>query len=258
MAKKKIDEYTKRELYELAKKAKVPGRGMMDKHALFKALGLGGSKAAAPVKKEPGVTTAPVAESTPAPTSSSAPAAPPVDSEPYIERGAPIPDSYGDDKLVAMVRDPRWTYCYWELEGGGCQRIIDGRGQAFADSATWIIRAHNLSDGSSNDVGIDAGARSWYLQTEPGSKYRFEIGMVGPEGEFLPVAASAEVETPGEDISDQVDEQWMLIREELEQLIEAMDGVTFGVPGSALGRKFEGSIKLQHLGASFTSTGTKR
>ena len=265
MARDSIDNYTKRELYDLAKERGVPGRGTMDKPALFAALGLGDEKgggrassSSAPAK-EPGVTTAPVAGPVPAPTSPSAPAAAPAgaESEPYTERGAPIPDSYGDDKLAAMIRDPRWVYCYWELDGGGCQRVIDERGQAFADAAAWVIREHNLSSGSSDDAGIDAGARSWYLQIEPGTRYRFEIGMKSPEGEFLSIAASGEVETPREGLSDQVDEQWMLIREELEQLIEAMDGVTYGVPGSALGRKFEGSIRLNLLGSSMTSPGGK-
>jgi hypothetical protein len=245
----------------------------MSKIQLYEALGLGGSPRAArgapqsepraPVAAaEVGITSAPARESSHRATS----AAPPTRAEgvPYVERGAAIPDSYGDDKLVAMVRDPRWVFLYWELEGGGCARIIDSRGRAFMKSARWVVREFKLDRSygtyrTYTDVPIDAAVRNWYLKVEPAARYRFEIGVVSPSGEFIAVAASAEIETPREGLSEEVDEQWMLVREDLERLIEAMGGMRLGVPGSALGRRFEiarevtravGRVGISSLGLS--------
>ena len=257
--KNSIDDYTKRELYELAKEKKVPGRGTMSKPELFEALGLGsGTPApASPVAEGPGITTAPAA-----PTSSSTPAAPPSSApEPggYVERGAPIPDTYGEDKLTAMVRDPQWIFCYWELEGGGCQRLIDERGQEFMDSAKWIIRVSDLASGARHDIDIDASVRNWYVHVEPQRRYSVEIGVIGPDGGFIPVASAPEVGTPREGLSDEVDEQWMLVREDLEKLIDAMGGVVFGVPGSAMGRRFEMPVKTSvSSSASAASRGARK
>jgi len=259
--KRSVGDWTKRELYELAKKKAIKGRGSMGKAALYEALGLGSAgPVEAAVTGVPGVTSAPAGAD--AATSAGAPAAAPAppppsapEAGPYVERGAPIPDTYGEDKLMALVRDPRWVFCYWELEGGACQRIIDERGSDFLSSAAWVVREHNLTAGSSTDAPVDAGAGNWYLKVEPESRYRFEIGVVSPGGEFLAVASSAEVETPPEGVSDEVDEQWMLVRADLDRLIEAMGGVQMGVPGSALGKRFEFPKELARFSGAISSRG---
>jgi hypothetical protein len=45
----------------------------------------------------------------------------------------------------------------------------------------------------------------------------------------------------------------MLVREDLEKLIEAMGGVAFGVPGSALGRRFELPKELARFSGAVSS-----
>jgi len=237
---KKINDYTKGELYQFAKERDIPGRGKMSKDELFEALVLGergkgkeGPARDADIAAAPAVLEAGSVAGSPVP-----PAAPPTEIG-YVERGAAIPETYGDDKLLAMVRDPWWVFLYWELEGGSCQRIIDECGREFMDSAKWVLRINDLSADLHTDAPVRAEARNWYIHVEPERRYRFELGVVGPGGEFVAVASSEEVETPREGLSVETDEEWMLVRENMEKLMEAMGGVSMGVPGSSFGRRIE-------------------
>lgn len=119
--------------------------------------------------------------------------------QPYIERGPRLPEHYGDDKLVAMVRDPFWIFLYWELEGPlGLQ----------AQREDWALRVSCLSDRTSSFVSVQAWARNWYLQTAPARRYRFELGYFESNGSFTPVVSSREVETPRSSPSEDLSQAW--------------------------------------------------
>ena len=70
---------------------------------------------------------------------------PPESTETYIDRGRAVPDTYGDDRLVAFVRDPHWIFVYWELDGEGLARLRDLLGADACEHAQWVLR---LDDGS--------------------------------------------------------------------------------------------------------------
>ena len=38
----------------------------------------------------------------------------PPTNEPFIDRGEPLPRSYAENCIVAMVRDPQHIYAYWD------------------------------------------------------------------------------------------------------------------------------------------------
>lgn len=124
--------------------------------------------------------------------------------QPYIDRGPQLPEHYGDDKLVAMVRDPLYIFLYWELEGtlGHQARSLAGQME------NWSLKVFCLSDGTTASVSVRAWARNWYLQVSPARRYRFELGYSASNGNFIPVVYSGEVETPRASPAGDLSQTW--------------------------------------------------
>lgn len=147
-----------------------------------------------------------------------------------MDKGPSIPPHYGQDRLGVLVRDAGWLFCYWELEGGGCQRIIDAHGKAFLDASRWVLRV-TPGGGPTYDVQIDPNARNWYLKVAPKTRYHLELGVISPKGEFIRLAVGNDVETPREGPGEIGEAEWGSLREELQRLIEmgAAGGSLFAV-----------------------------
>jgi hypothetical protein len=141
---------------------------------------------------------------------------------PYVDRGPELPAGYGDDRIVALVRDPRNIFVYWELSGGAFERAKAARGESELAGAVWALRVVRVGDGRFFDIPVDPAASNWYLRVEPGCRYQVKVGLVLSSGAFLELAASAEVLTPPEGISERIDEEWMLVSEEFERLMESI------------------------------------
>jgi len=173
----------------------------------------------------------------------------------YVDRGPKLPEGYGDDRLVALVRDPRCIFTYWELGGGGHQRVHDELGGDMTGTV-WVLRLIKVAGDRFFDVPIDPVTGNWYLHVEPSERYQVRIGIVLPSGVFREIAASAEVVTPAERVSDVVDEEWMLVREEFDRLVEEiLSGRAPGGVGSSevLQRLSNLPRRMQLFSGSITS-----
>ena len=239
------EDYTREELLLMAARVKLKYRSRMGKEQLYAELGLGGKapqgraaparklRAAAPARPArpprvdeagkaaplgmPGGPAARLTSSIPVPP----PVAPPAPRlGPYVDRGPDLPAGYGDDRLEALVRDPRAIFAYWELSGGAFERLRSGRSEAELAGALWVLRVCRLSGGQFFDIPVDPAAGNWYLHAEPDSAYQVKIGLVLASGAFIELAASRPVSTPPESISSRVDEQWMLVSEEFDRMLE--------------------------------------
>jgi hypothetical protein len=124
--------------------------------------------------------------------------------QPFIDRGPQLPEHYGDDKLVVMVRDPFWVFLYWELEGPSGREALSVGG-----TENWAIRVFCLTDSTSYFATVKTWARNWYLQVSPARRYRFELGYFGTGGSFAPVVSSREVETPRAGPSEDHSKTWV-------------------------------------------------
>jgi len=137
-----------------------------------------------------------------------------------FERGAELPEHYGEDRLGCLVRDPHWVHCYWELEGGACGRVAESRGQDFLGACQWVVRV--APEGAPVfDVPVAPQARSWYVKLEPKGRYRMDLGVVAPDGEYILLAPGNDVETPPEALADGGGgpAEWRPLREELDRLL---------------------------------------
>ena len=239
------EDYTREELLIMAGRVKLKYRSRMGKEQLYAELGLGGKapqarpaparkvRAAAPARPlrparipetgkaaplgMPGGPAARPPSSIPVPPPVAPPAARPG---PYLDRGPNLPAGYGQDCLAALVRDPRAIFAYWELSGGAVERLRAGRSESELAGAVWVLRVCRLPGGQFFDIPVDPAASNWYVHVEPASSYQVKIGLVLASGAFVELAASRPVATPPESLSSRLDEQWMLVSEEFDRLLE--------------------------------------
>lgn len=131
-----------------------------------------------------------------------------------------LPDAYGEGRIVAMVRDPYWIHVFWEVSEDAVAEVVDRvRG---ARNVQRVIRVHDVTrdepEGKDSDwyrdIAINGRARNWYIEVnQPNHKYRVEFGLLVDGSEFIPLLVSNTVATPRADVSDVIDEKWMVIEE---------------------------------------------
>jgi len=127
-----------------------------------------------------------------------------------------LPNGYGKDRIVCMVRDPFWLHAYWELTHQSVQRAEAALGQDWHGSKP-IIRLCDVSAADTTstaelvirDIEIHGGCNNWYIEvSQPPKSYRVDIGYVSKRGQFYVIARSNIVSTPKAGVSDSIDENW--------------------------------------------------
>ena len=162
----------------------------------------------------------------PAPVAAPEPAA-----SSFIDRGAPMPEHYGLDRLAILPRDAEWLFVYWELKGGRLERLRFNHSAEIIDNSRWVLRVRTTAHGS-YFVDVDLRAGQWYLKVAPDTQFMVELGFIGLPGQFEVLLAGNEVRTPRVSVSNVVDERWMVAREKLEALLQASGATT--IPTAAV------------------------
>ncbi len=138
-----------------------------------------------------------------------------------IDRGSPIPENYGMDRLAAFPRDPQWLFVYWELQGGAIDRLRFHHSAEIIDNARWVLRVRAGGDARATFVDIDLRIGQWYLHVTPATTFVIDMGLINQQGHFVEVLKGKEVSTPSAGVSSICDERWVILRDELEKLLKA-------------------------------------
>jgi hypothetical protein len=147
----------------------------------------------------------------------------------------------GKDRIVAMVRDPYWLQCYWELTRKAIQRAEAALSQDW-HTAKPILRLLDVSSrditSSSElvvrDIPIHGGCNNWYIDVRnPPRSYRVDIGYISKRGQFYALGRSNVVTTPRAGVSDRIDENWSDIDYQKADRIYAMSA-GYDAHGSSL------------------------
>ncbi len=81
----------------------------------------------------------------------------------------PRPD--GEDRIGAVPRDPESIFIYWDLQGPRSAEVAREMG----DACEWVLRALDLTEGTSSIIPIAPEAGNHYLQVKPGRTYGVEL-----------------------------------------------------------------------------------
>ena len=118
-----------------------------------------------------------------------------------------LPFSYGETKLVLLVRDPYWAYSYWDFSGetwNGIQSLLAGNSKLKP-----VMRIHDLDAKHFFDLLISLEAKNWYLHLGvPDHRYMAELGVSDGHSQFHLIICSNEVRTPRDSPSEIVDPEW--------------------------------------------------
>jgi len=120
----------------------------------------------------------------------------------YLDYGPMLPDSYHQDIIVALIRDPKCIFAYWELSDTAVKtalrNIIDLK-------LKWVLRTHNLDQQTSSDVFLatppnyDNINGNYYLFVLSDTRYQLEIGIMTERNGFVSLLKSNIVTTPKKD-----------------------------------------------------------
>lgn len=121
-----------------------------------------------------------------------------------------LPTSYGDNRIVLMVRDPYWLYSYWELTSSRIDEIKSELGDKFY-SASLILRIYDTSNWRFFDINVHGKTGNWYINVgRPNTSYCVDIGYLTSDGSFICAARSNIITTPRDKMSEIIDEEWMI------------------------------------------------
>ncbi len=172
-----------------------------------------------PVQKKAAPTAAPVAaparaDVTPAGSAIPVEAAPAVlteeeqiESAKYLPRELPprvfeeerflFPDTYGVNRVRLLVKDPEWLFAHWDVDAAVLAEMQATLGERTLALSRLTLRISDPEHGGASVVLLPHGARAWYVRTDTaGRKYRAQLGMTLPSGEFRLLAESNTVTAP--------------------------------------------------------------
>ena len=102
-----------------------------------------------------------------------------------MDRGAPLPAAYGENRIVAVARDPEHVFIYWDVASD--VRVAD---------RPLMLRIFCVDDDASFEFHPPADAGNWYFQVTPERTYRFELLARDPDGGWSLLARSRDARTP--------------------------------------------------------------
>lgn len=127
-----------------------------------------------------------------------------------------FPTSYGEDEIVALVKDPYWLYAYWETTAAREEEPKKLFGQEAWESAPFAVRVHDITGlpeeahalAPFKEVLVKGAARSAYLPASPNRTFYLLVGRKLANGTFVPLAKSSPVTTPRASFAEETDPLW--------------------------------------------------
>lgn len=131
-----------------------------------------------------------------------------------------LPRSYGMDRLILMVRDPYWMYAYWEITATRLEEISAWYEHRVWDSSMAMLRVYDVTGIDFNgtktnsffDCSLNENADSLHINVPHTNRtYCVDLGRLFPDGTFITILRSNLVTTPRDNLSENLDEEWMWI-----------------------------------------------
>lgn len=128
----------------------------------------------------------------------SAPAVPSaLTSSPLAEPvSASLPQSYSENRLTLLVRDPRTLHAHWDVNPAWFADLKKRYGARSMTTAPFTLRI-TPAGGKSSEIHVGHKKRSQYVEvSQPGIAYMAEIGFTSAAGQFHLIARSAPAYPP--------------------------------------------------------------
>jgi hypothetical protein len=276
----KLRSCTKKVLADMARAQGIPGWHAMRKDQLVKALAAvrnGGAKK--PARRTPRAAKRPVsaersltANHKHSPAAASSPSASAerrrdeLPSKSLVSVGPrALPNGYGKDRIVLLVRDPYWLHAYWEITPTAVTRAEAALREEWHGSKP-ILRLLDVtsedttasSESHVRDIDIHGEANNWYIDvSNPPRSFRVDIGYLTRRGRFYALAHSNVVSTPRAGVSDVIDENWVSVQDQFEKIYAMSGGFDPGASSLELKQLFEERLRRPMGSAAISSFGSE-
>jgi hypothetical protein len=146
-----------------------------------------------------------------------------------------IPPNYNDTRMILMVRDPYWLYTYWNVNSHTKSQIAIG-GRNF-EELQLVLRVYDVTDQKFNDsasnyyfdINLNHYTNNWYINVaQPNRSFYVDLGYIAENGNFVTIVRSNIVTTPRDQVSDVIDEEWMIIEEDFRKIYRLANGSGLG------------------------------
>jgi hypothetical protein len=137
---------------------------------------------------------------------------------PELDQHFEYPESYGENAITLMVRDPYWLFAYWEF-APDLQTTLRARiGTEALAKSRLVLRVYDVTGTDPDhpvgyhDIDVAPGARNWYVNVMRVERdYCVDLGLITPDGSFIIIARSNRVSLPPVGPSDVIDEEWVTL-----------------------------------------------
>jgi len=147
-----------------------------------------------------------------------------------INTSQDLPQSYGKNRLITLIRDPEWIYAFWDVADDKINEVKNIVGNEDFFKSKRILRVYDAAAaGKYSDIELTKTASSWYIHVKPEASYSLELGYLTPKGNFVKLAESNKIETPRQSMSEVKDEKWMVKDGVFEKIYELSGGTQLGM-----------------------------
>ncbi|HEX9604289.1 MAG TPA: DUF4912 domain-containing protein [Myxococcales bacterium] len=120
----------------------------------------------------------------------------------FVEELGELPWTYGDGRLLALIRDPQTIYVYWDLSQQQIEQAFGGLGTSRASLKLWNVRGNELL----REIEVHLESRGWYVRELPSAlELRVELWALGDRGARM-LRAARPIKLPPAQPSDVLDE----------------------------------------------------
>ena len=175
-----------------------------------------------------------------------------------------VPQGYGINCLVLLVRDPSWVHSYWEVTPKKYEEALASLKLAPGETASRILRVYDVAGVEFNgnnahlffDIRVDDFARNWYFRVDANRTYCAEIGLLSSIGRFAVMARSNTVKTPRAGMSEVIDDKWGTVAEGFyEKMYAISGGLDVGKSSLELRRMLEERLSSEIASGAVSSFG---
>lgn len=121
---------------------------------------------------------------------------------------------------MAIARDPRTIFIYWDAEQTGTDKLTGKPGANIRAVTAWFISASCHDTGDIINCPVDPSAGRFYLhELIPGQTYQIRLCMQDTMGDLHTLIRFAPVTTPSGGFSTVQHQDWTVSLEELKSLL---------------------------------------
>lgn len=123
---------------------------------------------------------------------------------------APLPNAYFVDEVVLMPKNPTTLYVYWEIREETFKNLLENNG--VVDNI--IIKLFKNGEEYKKIVRHERIGSHYISEVDTSQTYEVFVGYEDNYGNFSEVAHSANIITPSDKLSDNVDLVWGTVKED--------------------------------------------